>query len=275
MLGYLGKPIELSKLVEAPPHSLERQSYAAREMVSATVNADGWGAAWYLPGDPNPCLYRVVHPIWADVNRAHLGRTVRSSVLLAAVRSATDPLSLAPANTQPFAFESLSFVHNGFVQDFREHFMRPLRKALSETAYASIAGNTDSEHLFALAADAFIRKPELEIQERLILAAQSAATHVRALAEASNRRALLTFLIAAPQALVAVRSSIGQAPPSLYFRREPEAVVFASEPLDSDAAWTALPEHSGMFVDLSGKCEPFELAPSVAAGTPKQRAAGA
>ncbi len=155
MLGYLGEPIALRALIDAPPHSLEKQSYLAREMQGATVNADGWGASWYLDGDPEACVYRCTLPIWADVNREHLGRAIRSRCLLAAVRSATDPLGLSHANTQPFAAGSLSFVHNGYVRDFDRAIARPLRSSLSDEQYARLRGSTDSEHVFAVLLDEY------------------------------------------------------------------------------------------------------------------------
>src|SRR5690606_16026892 len=74
LLGYLGESVPLGALVSAPAHSLLRQSWQARELVSATVNADGWGAGLYVEGDPAPCLYASTLPIWADANLPHLGR---------------------------------------------------------------------------------------------------------------------------------------------------------------------------------------------------------
>ena len=45
--GFIGaRPLALRALITDPPHGLGHQAWAAREMVSATVNADGWGAAW-------------------------------------------------------------------------------------------------------------------------------------------------------------------------------------------------------------------------------------
>src|SRR5262245_9567145 len=150
LLAYLGEPLPLGALVLAPPHSLLKQSWKARELQRATVNADGWGAGLFVDGEAEPCLYASTLPIWADANAAHLGRALRSGAMVAAVRSATDPLSVAPANTQPFAADGVLFVHNGFVEHFRNVVRRRLCGVLSDERYAAIAGTTDSEHLFAL-----------------------------------------------------------------------------------------------------------------------------
>ena len=44
MLGYSGPKLTLADLVSKPPHSLHRQSYEPREMVTGKVNADGYCA---------------------------------------------------------------------------------------------------------------------------------------------------------------------------------------------------------------------------------------
>ena len=71
--GFIGTdPLPLRTLICDPPHGLSHQSWAAQEMVSATVNADGWGAAWFDDAG-KPAGYRQILPIWADANLDSLG----------------------------------------------------------------------------------------------------------------------------------------------------------------------------------------------------------
>jgi ergothioneine biosynthesis protein EgtC len=243
MIGYLGETIPLRALVDAPPHSLEKQSYLAREMQGAVVNADGWGVSFYLDDDPDACVYRCTAPIWADVNREHLGRAIRSRCVLAAVRSATDPLGLSHANTQPFSAGALSFVHNGYIRDFDRGPARRLRASLSDEQYARLRGHTDSEHIFAVLLDEYARG-EGASHDRLAGAVARALERVRALARESGVAALLTVIASDGRALVGARLAEGAEAPSLYLVAGPARVapgaLLASEPLDDDPAWSAV-----------------------------------
>jgi glutamine amidotransferase len=261
MAAYLGESAKLSLLTGDSGHSLHRQSYAAQHLQGAVVSADGWGAAWYLPEDGEPCLYRSTMPIWADVNRTHMGRAARSHCLLAAVRSATDPLSVSHANTQPFASGALTLLHNGFIERFATQVMRSLRSALSDAQYACLRGSTDSEHLLCLISDEYLVRPELPGPDRLLVAVQRAIGRVRELAEAKGVTALLTMIVADGENMVGLRSAIGDEPPSLYVKRDGSeqlpGCVLASEPLNDEPGWSRLP--SGGAVLLSRHAEAREL----------------
>lgn len=237
--GYLGPRLRLGALVEDAPHSLLVQSYAARELATSVVAADGWGAAWYPGGAEPPCSYRSTLPIWGDANREDLDRAIESHCLLSAVRSATDPLSIAVSNTQPFKFDTLCFLHNGYLQNFAARWMRPMRENLSERAYQSLSGVSDSEHVFALIVDEWLARAETAPAERLLAAVEAAVRRVARLAEELGARALVTLLVADGAHLVGVRSSHDAAPPTLYIKSEPArgSVYFASEPLDDGNSW--------------------------------------
>ncbi|MGA9693345.1 MAG: ergothioneine biosynthesis protein EgtC, partial [Pseudonocardiaceae bacterium] len=89
-LAYLGPPCDLATLLLDPPHSLLQQSYAPADMrAGGTINADGFGAGWYPDGVTTPIRYRRAMPIWTDLTFPALAREVRSTAVLAAVRSAT------------------------------------------------------------------------------------------------------------------------------------------------------------------------------------------
>ncbi|HWV39179.1 MAG TPA: ergothioneine biosynthesis protein EgtC [Vulgatibacter sp.] len=239
LLGWLGAPRSLGSLVSDPPHSLVRQSYRPLETKSATVNADGWGAGFFVAGDPEPCLYRSTLPIWADVNLPHLGRAVRSGCMVAAVRSATEPTSLSQANTQPFATGRIAFLHNGFIGDFRRKVQRKLRAALSDARYAQVEGTSDSEHLFALVADRLDRRrgEGTEGGDALLDAAAGAIGDVRSWAS----HACFSVVLADGDSMVALRTAFGCDPPSLYVSQDPDGITIASERLDDRPGWRGVP----------------------------------
>lgn len=246
MAGYLGRQISLKELVDDPPHGLERQSWAPREMQGGVVNADGWGFSWYLPGEREPCVYRSGLPIWADANRLGLGRAIRSHCVLAAVRSATDPLSHALPNTQPFVYGPLAFLHNGYVKPFRASVLRPLRQSLADEAYRIVRGDTDSEHYFALVVDEWLRAEGMHERPRVAL--EKATRRLLALSESVGGVALVAAALAEAgpsgepgTSLVLERAAHGGSAPSLYVQRRGAELTFASEPLDGQPGWEPLP----------------------------------
>ena len=232
VLAYQGSSRSLAEVLLDPPHSLEVQSYAPKEMEEAILNADGFGVAWYADGVTEPARYRTVLPMWADENVRDFGAQVRSGCVLAAVRSATPGIGHGIANTQPFVHGRLTFMHNGFVRGFREGPMRRIRQRLGDEAYRAIRGTSDSEHLFALFLDGYLRHGDLGRGLEEVLAATD---EVRA-----GQRSLLSLLVSDGERVAAVRHAFDGNPPSLYQRADDEGVWLASEPLTADGAWTAL-----------------------------------
>lgn len=262
LLAYLGEPIGLGRLVAQPAHSLLRQSWLARELVEATVNADGWGAGIFLPGDPRPCVYTSTSPIWADPNLSHLGRALGSHSMVAAVRSATDSLSVAHANTQPFSTEGLLFVHNGFVQPFRTALKKKVYEHLSDETFSGISGVTDSEHLFALILEGAGGSLE---PEALLSAGTNAIRLLSTWAVRAGGKGHFSLVLATSDALVAFRSSTGPTPPSLYLLPEPgpltDGIVIASEPLDEDPRWQSIEPETAVVARKGHPPERVRLAP--------------
>lgn len=259
MLGYLGEPIRLGELLEGPPHSLERQSYAARELRGAVVCADGWGAGFYVPGDPLPCLYRSTLPIWADANREHLARAIHSRCALACVRSATDSLSVSIASTPPFSMGPLVLAHNGYIENFSRTLARQLEQDLSDTHYSQIRGRTDTEYVLASIADAYHRDHRGHAPAEPVRLLNAVSTALRDLMERTERadiRGLFALLVSDGESLVATRAAVGDEPPSLYFStRSPSVrngVVIASEPLDTSGAWQSLPAQRACLFSADG-----------------------
>ncbi len=259
IVAYLGeKEVALSSLVLEPDHSLLVQSYAPREMMSGVVNADGFGCGWYAPAvDDEPAVYRTDAPIWADRSFASIAPRVRSATVLAAVRSATPGLPAEESGVPPFASGPYLFAHNGAIKDFRRTAMRPLRDALSDESYTGLLGATDSETIFALLLDR-LRTTKAAPGDADALAEATAET-VRRVSEACaglGVPAALNLAATDGRAMTFARYSTEGPGNSLYIledgRSFPGAVVVASERLDGDAGWRAVPDRRLLVVNRTG-----------------------
>lgn len=242
--AYAGPPLALRDFLLRPPHGLVEQAFRPREMVSAVINADGYGVGWYL-ADGTPGVYTNPMPIWSDVNLDHLGGALASRMWVANVRSATRGLGVSHANTHPFLAGRLLFSHNGFVEDFAVSVRGALRAALAPEYEAAIRGSTDSEYLFAL-----LR------QEMDALAPPDAMRAVCARLDGwlGRRRALLNLLLADGERVYAARHALRHESPSLYVGRDPglfgDGWLVASEPL-SGAEWEPVPDHAVVTVEAA------------------------
>jgi gamma-glutamyl hercynylcysteine S-oxide hydrolase len=241
--SYVGGAIRARDLVSVPPHSLYVQSYKPREMQSGTVNADGYGCAFWLDdGVAEPALYRTPAPIWADPNQRWMNDRLPARSLIAAVRSATPGIGYELANVQPFARGRVAFVHNGFIEGFHRGPERALRDSLGREAYEGIEGSSDSEHLFALINDS---------PGPLHEAVRAGIRRLEKLCAELNRKAVATLVLGDGEQLVAVRWARGYEPATMYGAPFAGGFCFASEPLDEVAAWWAVP--SGQLAVARGR----------------------
>ncbi|MFP5021342.1 ergothioneine biosynthesis protein EgtC [Pseudonocardia phyllosphaerae] len=116
-LAHIGPPRTLSSLLVEPEHGLLAQSYAPADMRGGgTINADGSGAGWYLPGRAEPVRVRSAQPLWADTSFASLAAGTSSHAVLAAVRSATTGMPVVETAAMPFTDGPWLFSHNGVVR---------------------------------------------------------------------------------------------------------------------------------------------------------------
>lgn len=238
LLGYLGQPIPLEKILTEPEHSLVVQSYQPREMTAGLLNADGYGIGWYHPHQrTKPFTYRNILPIWNDPNLNSLSRYIESGCVIANVRSATPGLAVDLSNCQPFQQDLILFTHNGFVQDFRKTLYRPIRDRLSDFAYQVIHGLTDSEHIFALFIDYL--QTGATVTEALAKTLQT----LTELAEKHETSFSANILVSDGNQLVASRSAKDVAVPTLYTLEQSGSVLIASEPI-FDGQWKPVPERS-------------------------------
>lgn len=234
IVAHVGPPLALSQLLFEPPHSLERQSYRPREMLSGTVNVDGTGVAWWRAGERLPMRYVTERPPWADPNLPGLAPRLTGSPILAAVRSATPGIAGGPGAVLPFVHGPLAGAHNGYLGAFRESVGPTLLRTLPADLLGALDAVTDSAVLFLLAVDAWRRVADPG------LAAVEAVRRTAAVCREAGVVASLNLVLADADGVVAVRAALGVDANSLYVREQNAARTLASEPLDDDE-WRAVP----------------------------------
>jgi glutamine amidotransferase len=218
-----------------PPHSLVRQSWEPRRQQRGVVNADGFGVGWYVDGADEPARHRAAVPIWNDETFADLARVVRTTGMLAAVRSATVGMPGGQAAAAPFRSGRWLFSHNGSIAGWPSVASR-LAWGLDPGALALLEAPTDSALLWAMTCDLLARgkPPEAALAEVVGRAV-----------EAGGGR--LTFLLSDGHSIAATRWGT-----SLCWRQLPGGVVVASEPYDDDPDWLDVPDQSLLVADPTG-----------------------
>jgi len=251
--AYLGEPISLGKLILDPPHSLQVQSWAPRELKYAKLNADGYGFAWY-GDDGRPAAYVNPAPMWADPNLQHLARVLVSDLWVTSIRSATIGNPVNHVNTQPFVDREFLFDHNGLIDDFHTVLRPKIVRELDPVYLPAILGNTESEYLFAALRQLLADDPDLPMDAALAELMQ------RVEYWADGRRCLLNIVVSDGERLYAARHALGDDCPSLYYTTDdemfPNAQLIASERLTESSFWQSVPEHQILILDPE---EPPEL----------------
>lgn len=246
MAAYLGPELALSAFLLEPPHNLVVQARQPRELHYTTLNADGFGLGWYAE-DGEPALYVCPLPIWSDPNLAHLARSLQSDLWFANVRSATPGLGFGFANTQPFAADGLLYMHNGFIRDFGAHVRPQLHTYLDPLIQAGIAGNTDSEYLWAMLRHQLADDEDIAIETAIAEMFELLSDWI------GDGTAMLNLMVSDGERIYAARHAINDTCPSLYFTtdddRFPNGQVIASERLTDEAYWHAVPDHTILILD--------------------------
>lgn len=262
-LGYLGKtPILMSDLLNRPKNSLVNQSWAAKEGPHS-VNADGFGIAWYAPEiAPEPGIFKSTRPAWNDSNLQHLSHKIKSPCFLGHVRSSTVG-GVSLENCHPFSYKQYALVHNGTIRHF-EKLRRPLLNLLSDSLFASVKAQTDSEHFFFLVMQFLSESTDASLENALLKAVDWVQWMQKD--EAQEVFSRLNLLLTDGKQMIATRfASKGQEPLSLYYslgasshilapqQPQPEAhdaLVIASEPLcDLGSTWVAVPPNHYLVVE--------------------------
>lgn len=249
---YVGEPVSPALLVFGGGHSLYEQSWRPREMLHGSVNADGWGVAWYAGGrEKDPGRLSDTRPIWQEEGLRPLLESVEAGVVLAAVRNATPGIFPGESGVPPLVLDRWAFVLNGFVEDFRARFMRPLRRELPDDLYGELRGSSDTETLFLLAVSR-LRRGASPGDALLHVVAS-----VREVVAGRGGEAQLTMAVTDGQRAAVVRTSTVTETNSLHLCRgpalAPAGVVLASEPLDDDDGWTPVEPHSLVELEAGGE----------------------
>ncbi len=233
-LAWVGEPVTLASLVLDPPNSLRHQAFAPRHQTHGVVNADGFGAGWFVAGRAAPVRYRQARPIWADASFASLAPTISSGCVIAAVRDATPGLAAADESAAaPFLHARWMFSHNGALSDWPR-----VRKALVDQTLdvPEAAAPVDSALLFGVAVSAWSGGATLGAG---LVACVEAAELV-----GGGR---LSFLAIDGERLAA--TAYGD---PLFVLETSAGVLVASEPLDDDPRWRVVPDGSLVEGDRTG-----------------------
>lgn len=247
LLAYIGEPATLEPLIFSGEHPLYEQSWAPRELLSGSVNADGYGIAWY--SGEQPARLAEVRPIWFDDDLKRTLSAIESGCVIAALRNGTEGIPVDRSGLLPLVHDRWCFVLNGYIPDFRAAHMRGLREALPDELYSELRGASDSETLFLLTV--------AELQKGLSMTEALTSTARRVYERVGKEEAQLNMVMTDGQSLVAVRSSSVLLTNSLYVAEHPpfapDGVVLASEAPDEGAVWAAVDGHSWIEVDRTGE----------------------
>ena len=225
------------------------QSWAPRELLSGSVNADGYGVVWYHEGRPRRIA--EARPIWHDDELENTLGSVSSACIVAALRNATPGQPVDRASLLPLVHDRFAFVLNGFVPDFHGAHMRALRSDLADDLYAALRGASDAETLFLLAVG-FVREGA-GLSEALEEVARRVERRV------GKTEAQMNMVLADGETIGVLRSSTVLLTNSLYTSASvpfaEDGVVLATEPLHASAAWTPVDGHHRVEIGPSGLSE--------------------
>lgn len=210
-LGWLGEPVTLASLILDPPHGLCTQAYAPRMQSHGTINADGWGVAFYPGPSGEPARWRSDRPLWSDASFASVAPTIRSGCFVAAVRSATVGMPADESAAAPFVSGRWSLSHNGVV----DRAVLPPSRSAESTCDSAL-----------LAAAVF---------------AAGAQNLGRTVAEVGGRDPGARLNVIATDGTTLLATVWGD---TLFVHTGPGGTVLASEPFDDADGWQLVPDRS-------------------------------
>jgi glutamine amidotransferase len=198
-----------------------------------TINADGFGVGWWLPGAAEPVRYRRAGPLWSDGSLPALAAATASGAVLAAARSATVGMPVTEQAAAPFAEGPWLFSHNGVVAGWPDSVAK-LADRLPTRDLLTLDAPTDAALLWALTRD------RLRAGASLATAVADTVAEVAAAAPGSRLNLLLTdgrqIVASTAGHSLSARLGTGDAGP------ESGWVLISSEPLDDDPAWRPIPD---------------------------------
>lgn len=248
LTAYVGAPAPVASLVYDGSHPLLRQSWAPQELLTGSVNADGWGVVWMEEGG----LLRLSAetPLWQARDLEPVLRTRAAAAALAALRNITDGVPPGPDGTPPLLRAGNAFVLNGFLGGYRRS-LRRLLAPLSDETLSLLQGTSDTELLFLNVLERVHRgATPLEAVADVVDAAIAATA-----ADGEEAQIVCVWLTPAG-VLHGARASSAAACNSLYALEGGTlargGVLLASERLDTDPRWVPVPAGSIFTVDAAG-----------------------
>ena len=244
--AYLGEEIKLEELVYNFPHNLVVQSYAPKELLVGNVNLDGFGCGWYNRAvEKDPAQYATLLPIWSDYKFPTIAKAVTSNIIFSAVRNATPPFPNELSSVLPLALDNCLFLHNGSIKDY-DKCRRRLENELPDEYFNMIQSRSDRALIFA----AFmwklseIDKGERSLKKAMIATLDWLTNQLDSIGASAN----LNIGITGGESMLFIRHELNGTCNSLYYNESHEllskGVLIASEPLDEDSGWTAVPENT-------------------------------
>ncbi|MFF0816062.1 ergothioneine biosynthesis protein EgtC [Rhodococcus sp. NPDC003318] len=225
-VGYLGPSRTVAEVLTEGPHSLLRQSWAPADMRGGgTINADGFGVAWWPGGGETVAAYRNAAPIWTDPAVVGILTQVRSSGVVAAVRSATVGMPITADACAPFTDGRWAFSHNGRIDGWPES-VAALAEWLPAVELLKMPALTDSALLWTL------------VRRRLGTSSPADALRevvAEVLEAAPTSRLNLLLCDGAGVWATAVDHA-------LSVRVDDVTAVVASEPIDDRDGWVTVPD---------------------------------
>ena len=238
LIGYIGKEeLLIQDLIDKPENSLIEQSKNAQED-SYSINADGFGLAWYKPGiTKNVGIFKSIQPAWNDNNLKHLSRLIKTECLIAHIR-ASNVGDVSFNNCHPFGHKEISFAHNGIIHGFNQ-IKRDLIAKIDDPFFYEIKGQTDSEHIFYLILD-FLQQ-EKSLENSVSMAFKWIVERQKDKTDFSKLNIILTD----GNNIVATRFSSKQNPNlSMYYYLNYSNIIIASEKLTAiGTTWKAVPKN--------------------------------
>jgi predicted glutamine amidotransferase len=231
------------------PDSLRAQS---------RVMPDGTGMGWFDPAGA-PVTDRSPQPAYAYPDFVRQARTVTATTFVGHVRYASTGVA-APRNTHPFVRDGRLFAHNGVVKG-----LEVLQSWLDPAERAALAGDTDSERIFAYVSAAI--RAAGDVTAGLVaavtrIAAELPVYALNLLLAAPGRLWALRYpdthplwVLARPAGAASGRGPLEVASPTgeLLVRcgdlAEEPATVLASVPMDDDPDWRLLDPGELLVVD--------------------------
>lgn len=256
LVAYAGAPTSVETMVFHGSHSLFRQSWAARELLTGSVNVDGYGVAWWPEEGSGPLRVARAEPIWYDAELRPLLASLRGGVIQATLRNATPGLPVDRSGLLPFVREGWSFSLNGWIPEFRKRHMRALRAPLSEARYGALTGVSDAETLFLRTLDAMDRgRRPLDALREVVDAVEARLD--------DGEVAPVTVVLSSAEGVHTLHRTVGGGPcNSLYLAVAPpwapDGSVLASEPLDDVSDWRPVAPGSAVTQRADGTVERSE-----------------